>query len=399
VIYHLSIEILLMKEIIFINSHPIQYFAPMYKYLNEHGVKTKAWYCSDESIKGGMDKQFGVDVKWDIPLLEGYESHFFKNQSWKPSHFNGFFGLINWGMVRELSRTTKSVIIVHGWHYFSLLYILLFGNKKGHVICLRCDVPLNQERRKKGVKQNFKNLFLKKILFPRIQYFLYVGNQNKLFYKSLGVGEDRLISCPYAVDNDRFRRDNISFGVVKNSIKEQLNIPKNDKIILFTAKYIDKKKPLDLLKAFHNLNMKDVWLLMVGEGELRGEMEAYITQNEMEKVVLTGFVNQTKISEYYAISDVFAMTSFVGENWGLSVNEAMNFNLPLVISDFTGCADDLVEDGVNGYIFKTGDINQLTEKLKMALCGEALSWNRSSQDIIDNYSFNTILKNLQPLLN
>ena len=84
-----------MKDIIFINSHPIQYFAPLYKYMNAHGVKTKAWYCSDESIKGGLDVQFGVDVKWDIPLLEGYEYKFFKNQSWKPSHFNGFFGLIN----------------------------------------------------------------------------------------------------------------------------------------------------------------------------------------------------------------------------------------------------------------------------------------------------------------
>jgi hypothetical protein len=58
--------------------------------MNEKGVKTKAWYCSDESIRGGHDKQFGVDVKWDIPLLEGYEAHFFKNYSWKPSHANGF---------------------------------------------------------------------------------------------------------------------------------------------------------------------------------------------------------------------------------------------------------------------------------------------------------------------
>ena len=106
-----------MKDVIFINSHPIQYFAPMYKYMNEHAVNTKAWYCSDESIKGGLDKQFGVDVKWDIPLLEGYAYRFFKNYSWKPSHANGFFGLINLGIITQLFKIPKSVIIVHGWNY------------------------------------------------------------------------------------------------------------------------------------------------------------------------------------------------------------------------------------------------------------------------------------------
>src|SRR5918993_294520 len=99
-----------MKNIIFLNSHPVQYFAPLYKFLNEHNLATKAWYCSDESIKGGLDVQFGVQVKWDIPLLEGYESVFLKNYSWKPSHFKGFFGLMNFGVLRQLSSEPKSII-------------------------------------------------------------------------------------------------------------------------------------------------------------------------------------------------------------------------------------------------------------------------------------------------
>ncbi|OKS85145.1 glycosyltransferase family 4 protein [Mucilaginibacter polytrichastri] len=387
-----------MKQVIFVNSHPIQYFAPLYKFLNKYGIKTSAWYCSDESIRGTLDKQFGVEVKWDIPLLDGYDYVFFKNNSWKPSHFNGFFGLINFKIIRKLFTSPKSVIIVHGWHYFTLLSVLLLAKFKGHTVCLRCDVPLNQEELKRGLKQNIKKFGLKHLLFPRISYFMYIGTQNRLFYKSLGISDKQLISCPYAVDNERFREDQISLKEVKSSIKERLNIPNDDKIILFTAKYIDKKKPLDLLKAFHQLGMKNVWLLMVGEGELRANMEAYIDENKIEKVLLTGFVNQGKISEYYAISDVFAMTSYIGENWGLSVNEAMNFNLPLVVSDFTGCADDLVEDGVNGYVFKTGDIDQLTEKLKMILLGDSLTWSPSSQEIVDSYSFKTIAQNLQPIL-
>ncbi len=134
-----------MKEVIFVNSHPIQYFVPLYKHLNDKGIITEAWYGSDESIKGGMDKQFGIEVKWDIPLLQGYKYKFFKNYSWKPSHFNGFFGLMNFGMIKELFKRPKSVIIVHGWHYMSHLLIIFLGKLKGHTICLRCEMPFNQE--------------------------------------------------------------------------------------------------------------------------------------------------------------------------------------------------------------------------------------------------------------
>ena len=65
------------RKVIFLNSHPIQYFAPLYSFLNENSVETEAWYFSDFSIKGGKDKQFGVDIKWDIDLLAGYKSTFF----------------------------------------------------------------------------------------------------------------------------------------------------------------------------------------------------------------------------------------------------------------------------------------------------------------------------------
>jgi hypothetical protein len=235
-----------MKDIIFINSHPIQYFAPLYKYMNSHGVKTKAWYCSDESIKGGLDVQFGVDVKWDIPLLEGYEYKFFKNQSWKPSHFNGFFGLINIGMVRELFRIPKSVIIVHGYHYLTHMLVLMFARLLGHTVCLRFELPLNHEQKKSSWKTAIRKTFFKYIVFSQVNYFLYIGTQNRLFYKSYGIADNRLIFCPYSVDNARFQQDNKLLQSSIAGIKTEMGIPAGDKIILYSGKYIEKKRPMDL---------------------------------------------------------------------------------------------------------------------------------------------------------
>jgi glycosyltransferase involved in cell wall biosynthesis len=345
-----------------------------------------------------MDKQFGVKIKWDIPLLDGYEYKFFKNYSWKPSQFNGFFGLINIGIIKELFEIKRSVIVVHGWHYFTLFMVLILGKFRGHTVCLRCDVPYNQEILKKGLKQKIKNLALKYFLFKRISVFLYIGTQNKLFYKNLGITDDKLVYCPYAVDNERFHKQFVSLFPQKNQIKESLGIPSDGKVIIFSAKYISKKRPMDLLRAFEMAAISNTWLLFVGEGELRGEMERYIAKNNIQRVILTGFVNQLKISQYYTIGDVLVMCSSMGENWGLSVNEAMNFDLPLILSDLTGCSDDLVNQGANGYVFKTGDIVELAEKLLNLFSNSELSFSPSSLEIVHNYSFNVDIDNLKTLI-
>lgn len=370
----------------------------MYKFMNEQDIETEAWYCSDDSIKGGFDKEFGVNITWDIPLLQGYKSRFFKNYSWKPSIFKGFFGLMNLGLVRQLFKEPKAVIVVHGWNYFTHFFVLMLGKLKGHTICLRNDMPLSHEFYKKGWKQKIKKFGLKYILFPRVDYFLFIGNQNKLFYKSYDIADNRLVACPYAVDNKRFKEQYLSLSPKITEIKESMDIPKAHKTIVFSGKYIDKKRPLDLLEAFKNMNNPDIWLIMVGEGELRSEMEEYIKKHSLKQVILTGFVNQSKIAEYYAIGDVFVMCSSLGENWGLSVNEAMNFDLPLVLSDLTGCSDDLVKVGDNGYVFKTGNVEELTTSLENVFNEDKLTWLTPSKTIISDYDYKAIIKNLKPLL-
>lgn len=387
------------KEVIFINSHPIQYFVPLYKYLNENGISTAAWYCTDETLKGHVDKEFGVRVKWDIPLLDGYKYRFFKNYSPKPSHSNGFFGLINLGMIWHLFKTSKSVIIVHGWHYCTHLLILLLAGLKGHKVCLRYEMPYNQEILKKGWKQEFKRNFLRRIIFPRIQHFLYIGTQNKMLYEKIyKISSERLIFCPYSVDNKRFTSEWLQLKECRNTIKKGLGIGADEKVILYSGKYIDKKRPLDIVKAFANLKNNSCWLVMLGEGELRGEIEQCIAEHKLQKIILTGFVNQSKVAEYYSMSDVFVMCSSVGETWGLSANEALNFNLPLIISDLTGCSIDLVKKGENGFIFETGNVDDLTDKLATIVSDLPRYKNNRSEQILAKYSYCSIAKNLTSLV-
>ena len=111
------------------------------------------------------------------------------------------------------------------------------------------------------------------------------------------------------------------------------------------------------------------------------------------RVRITGFVDQSVISEYYCICDLYIMSSTYGETWGLSTNEVMNFKKPVIISDRVGCHSDLVKN--NGYVFKCGNTKHLRELIeKIKVSGDKFHYGEESFNIISNYSYKTIFDNL-----
>jgi glycosyltransferase involved in cell wall biosynthesis len=389
----------MLQKVIFICSHPIQYFAPMFAYFEEQGLPLEVWYCSDESVRGEMDIQFNTKVKWDIPLLEGYSYRFFKNNSKNPSINNGFWGLNNKDIKEALKAEKPCLIIVPGWSYSSYLNSIRWARRYGHKVALRGESPLNQELMKPKWKLFIRSLFFKWI-FKRVDYCLYIGSQNKAFYKYYSIPENQCFFTPYAVDNKRFQCASESLKPLKESLKISIGIPANHLVILYSGKYIHKKKPLDLLNAFSKLKSNNISLVMVGDGELKESMHQFIKSNNLSNVYLTGFINQSKITEYYAVGDIFVMCSGFGETWGLSVNEAMNFSLPIVLSDTPGSAYDLILEGENGFIYKTGDVEELTNCIKELILKnvEIHKMGLKSKEIISNYSYSQVYNTIKKLL-
>ena len=351
-------------NIYFIVSHPIQYFVPLYKQLNTvKGVRSKVLFLSDETLKGVADKQFGVSFTWDIPLLEGYQYSFVANRSWKPSIFNGFWGLFNPGIITALWRLPKGLVIISGWHFSSYIMGYVFAFLFGHKVAIRCEAPAYKEKDRKGFKNMIRAFLVGKVLLNGIaDKCLYLGEQSKAFYRHFKVKEDKLVFTPYSIDNARFRAGVSRYD--KAGERQKLGIQTNDFVILFTGKFIPVKRPLDLIQAFEKLQVTNKRLILVGDGFLKEEMLDYILQHKVEQVHFTGFINQTELPKYYVLADVLVLCS-ESETWGLSVNEAMVCGLPVVVSDTVGCAQDLVHNGVNGYIIPKGNVDALASALQM----------------------------------
>ena len=377
------------RKIAFLLSHPIQYFSPLFKRLAERAdIDLMVLYCSDEGARKMRDKGFGADVAWDIPLLDGYRYKILQNNSPIPTVSNAPWGLMNFGVVKEVKEGEYDAIILHGWHYVTLWLAYITARLSKVPVFLHSENPYNQEIKKPRWK-----LAVKKALFGPLlrgcDGVFSIGTENRRFYEYYGVKSDRIFPVPYAVDNERFMRDHEQHKHRKNEFRDELGIGTNTVVILSTGKLIAKKRPMNLLRAFEKLDLADKALLFLGDGPLRKELESSVAGAGISNVHISGFRNQTELYKYYIVSDIFVMPSGMGETWGLAVNEAMCFGLPVVVSDLVGCGADLVRPNKNGFIFRTGDIDELARFISILAASkdERERFGRFSVETVKGFNY------------
>jgi glycosyltransferase involved in cell wall biosynthesis len=123
---------------------------------------------------------------------------------------------------------------------------------------------------------------------------------------------------------------------------------------LFVGQLIERKGIRQLLHAFAGLPTGQLWL--VGDGPLRGDVERAAQADP--RIRYFGHLPSDELDRLYATADVMVAPSLY-EVWGLVVNEALEHGLPVIVTDQTGAADDLIFSGLTGEIVKAGSEEQL----------------------------------------
>ncbi|MBD2305812.1 glycosyltransferase family 4 protein [Chroococcidiopsis sp. FACHB-1243] len=139
-------------------------------------------------------------------------------------------------------------------------------------------------------------------------------------------------------------------------IRQELGIPDDALVFGFTGRLTYQKNPELLLKAFHNLNHPQSYLLFVGTGELLDTLK----QTTNPRVIFTG--ERTDVPNLLNVFDVFVLPSRY-EGLSLSAMEAMAASLPIICTRTFG-ASDLVIEGVNGCIVESENLLELVDVMK-----------------------------------
>jgi glycosyltransferase involved in cell wall biosynthesis len=354
-----------------LNSHPIQYFAPLYAYLNSApDLEVTALYLSDVSIRGGKDAGFDRDVKWDVDLLQGYRSVFVAKGS-REREPGGFWSLVAPQVWSELRSGRYDALWLHGHNYAANLIALGAAKSAGLPVMMRGETHLGLPRR--GIKAALRRPLMS-ALYRSCDRLLAIGSANFAFYRAMGVPERKIFLVPYSVDNDRFIASSNLTSNQSREVRNRYGIPIDRPLVLYAAKLTQRKRPDDLLEAARQLRSSAVrpfTLVMAGSGEREPELRAFCEAHALDNVIFTGFINQSELPALYGSSDIFVLPS-EHEPWGLAVNEAMCAGLPIIVSREVGCVTDLVRDGINGYTPAVGDINGLVNALRLLIEDESL---------------------------
>ena len=365
------------KRLAIVATHPIQYYAPVFKLLAK-SLELKVFYSGGKQLINQYDHGFKKQIVWDLSLLDGYNHEFLSNTSKQPGSHH-FRGIINPDAIAKINSFQPHAILIYGWSYQS--HLKLIRHFKGKIpIYFRGDSTLLDQNR--GIKNLLKGIFLR-FVYKHIDLAFYVGSANKAYFKKYGLKENQLIFAPHAIDNRRFSENRKTEAL---SIREKLNIPLNDILILFAGKLEPKKDPILLLEAFNQLNLPYVHLLFVGNGI----QEKVLKLNaRIKNVHFIAFQNQTQMPAIYQCADLFCLPSKgPGETWGLAVNEAMASGLAVLVSDKVGCARDLVDTNV-GDCFKSCNLGDIKQKL-IALTAQKQTLNKMGQNAqikIQDWSF------------
>ena len=385
------------KRLAIITTHPIQYNAPLFALIAERGnIEVHVFYTwGDTVLQNKYDPGFATEIKWDIPLLNGYSYSFLENRAARKGS-DHFWGIDNPGIIDKILAYKPTALLVYGWSFKSHLRVMRYF--KGRLpVLFRGDSTLIDSSRK--VKDRVRMIFLKWV-YRHINKALYTGKNNYDYYRAAGLCGDQLAFVPHVVDNMRFSHQPAELSKGFRNFREEFGIKATDFVFLFSGKMEPKKSPDLLVSAFCEAGFDEtVHLVLVGDGPMgKGLKEKYSLH---KKIHFGGFINQSRMPEVYKSSDLLVLPSGgPGETWGLAVNEAMACGKPVIVSDHCGCAVDLVKHGINGFVFCAGEKNDLMEKMKKAVNGRKniLEMGHASLEIIEGFSMERAAAGLEQVV-
>lgn len=210
-------------------------------------------------------------------------------------------------------------------------------------------------------------------LYRHTDAFLAYGSRAQAFLEARGAPASRIVQGWQVIPPEQLPPP--------SRTRQQLGL--NAAPLILAVGYLTRRKGFDLLiQAFQRLT-QPAQLAIVGDGPERQQL-AEMAANQ-PNIHLTGHLDGAEKSSWYAAADLFVLPTR-HDPWGLVVNEAMAFGLPVVVTDAAGCAADLVKG--NGRIVPAENVPALARTLDDLLANKPLrqEMGKLSQELIKPYN-------------
>ncbi|MCD7754127.1 MAG: glycosyltransferase [Clostridiales bacterium] len=136
--------------------------------------------------------------------------------------------------------------------------------------------------------------------------------------------------------------------------------------LLWCGRFLDWKHPDDAIWAAKQLKQLGIpfQMKLIGTGQMEEQLKKTILQDQLgDCVTLLGSMKPDEVRNLMEQAGIFLFTSDRQEGWGAVVNEAMNSGCAVVASHIAGSVPYLIEDGKNGMVYRSGNREQLLERV------------------------------------
>lgn len=210
-------------------------------------------------------------------------------------------------------------------------------------------------------------------LHKAIDVLWVTGERQKVLANYLGYKGQKCKTGFYACDWQAF------------ACEQQRKFADAKPAFLYVGRLIERKGIDTLLQAYdsYRQSVSDPWELWVaGTGELEKDL------NGKAGVKALGFLQPKDLPSHLKSVGGFVLPSKV-EPWGVALQEAAASGLPLIASEACGAGVHLVKDGFNGFVFKTGNHNQLSnclQKISSLSPEKWEAWSHNSYQLSRQYT-------------
>jgi glycosyltransferase involved in cell wall biosynthesis len=337
-------------------DHPAQHFARALQLLaDEPGLRVHVYYGS--TPENGYDADFARPVPWDIDLLGGYP--------WAaPGSGRTATWRVRW-LVRQLRKTRPDVVVCYGWaspiSRAAIMYCLLARTR----LLMYGDTTWQHSS---GERHRVARSAALSLLLRLCAGAVSTGTFNREFYIRHGMNPRRIWPgvCP---------ADTELFGAARARRHGPPGAGSGELRIGFAGKLIARKGVDELLRASALLPPARAWsVTVVGDGPLLPRLRALVAELGLgDRVTFRGFANTTEMPELLAGFDVVVVPSRLDMRVLVTI-EAMAAGAAVIVSDATAVwgPGDLIEDGVTGLVYRSGEPAMLARQLGRLLDDPAL---------------------------
>ncbi len=370
---------------------PIQHEIPLFQEMAKAAsLEVVILYFSDIGVTSF--NSFGLkNITYGIPMLDGYTYKFIKNIS----PFKSFtFRFINPDVTKELKKGQFDAVVLYG--YYSPTHQLVMNYCKKHHINLYLRAEGESVQPVSSLKKLIRSILLPQV-FKKFSYFLALCEVNKSHYLEYGVQPKQIKFVPQTVNDEFFAGyDPSNFA----ALKKKYDLKDDEMIFVYGSKQRPEKRPMDAVKAFCELPEScKAKLLMLSDGPLRKECEAYAREHDtFKRVVFTGYVEFTEMRDLFGLSHVLLITSF--ETIGATLYQALFSGLAILTSDMVPGWIDVVKPGINGLIYRAAWIEALVKNIESMVSNPSLvtTMKENSKKMSYQYSAANIADKLVEVL-